>query len=115
MEEKKPKILVVDDEEIIRKTFVRILKTEGYDFLEASTIKQAEELIVKEHPDVTLLDVRLPDGSGLELLEKVKTSGIDSEVVIITAYGSVEMAVEAVKKGAFDFRTKPIDPMEKLF
>ncbi len=108
------RVLIVDDEDFIRKSFVRILKRDEYEILEAGSLEEAKNVFVRENPDVVLLDVKLPDGDGIEFLERLKSSGSSAEVIIVTGYGTVEMAVEAVKKGAFDFLTKPIEPVEKL-
>ena len=102
-------MLVVDDEPGVRFGVREFLEANGYDVTEAANCLEAEETFRQSSPDAVLLDYRLPDGSALDLLKRFK--GIDSSVplVVLTAYGSIELAVEAVKEGAEHFLTKPVD------
>lgn len=102
-------VLVVDDEENARLFISEFLAKEGYDTLDAGTLKDAREKISQGDCDIILLDVQLPDGYGPHLLDEVSSLFNKPLIIIITAYGDIEMAVEAMKKGAHDFLTKPIE------
>jgi len=101
------KILVIDDEKLIRWTLEQHLVKEGYDVATAETAEQGLKQISEDPPDVVLLDNRLPEMSGLELLEKIKAQERGPIVIMITAYGMVETAVKAMKLGAYDYIGKP--------
>lgn len=100
-------ILIVDDEAFIRENVQRILSEDGYRVLEAANGQQAIELIASEEIDLTLLDLNLGPEDGLTLLNSLKELNPDLLVIIITGYGSVETAVDALKLGAFDYMKKP--------
>src|SRR6187397_2141177 len=104
----KATILVVDDEALIRWSLTERLRTEGYDVLEAETGKAALEKLA-EGVDLVLLDYRLPDTDGVSVLRKVKEFDQDILVILLTAYASVETAVEAMKLGAYHFANKPFN------
>jgi two-component system, NtrC family, response regulator AtoC len=101
-------ILVVDDEALIRWSLTERLKSEGYDLLEADTGRTAMEKIA-EGVDLVLLDYRLPDTDGVSILRKIKEFDQDILVILLTAYASVETAVEAMKLGAYHFANKPFN------
>ncbi len=101
-------ILVVDDEPLIRKSLYEILRIEGYNVHMAKSGEEALELIEKTTVDAVITDMKLPKISGLELLAEIKKHYPDIEVIIITGFGSIESAVEAMKKGAYDYITKPL-------
>lgn len=103
------KILVVDDEKSIRETLIEILEYEKYTVDQASDGKEAWTMLEKNSYDVVLCDIKMPKMDGLELLEKVMTEGRQVPFVMISAHGTIETAVEATKKGAFDFIQKPPD------
>jgi DNA-binding NtrC family response regulator len=103
------KVLIVDDEKSIRDTLREILEYEKHQVKEAADGKEAFEMLKKEQFDVALCDVKMPKMDGLELLEAVKVAGIDVVFIMISAHGTIETAVEATKKGAFDFIQKPPD------
>jgi len=105
----KPRILVVDDEEDIRKSLRMILEYEGYVCSAAATPQEGLELARKEDPDVILLDIKMPQMDGLEVLGRLKERGDRGEVVMISGHGTVATAVEATRKGAFDFLEKPLE------
>ncbi|MGB9893766.1 MAG: sigma-54-dependent transcriptional regulator, partial [Candidatus Saccharicenans sp.] len=109
LKERKQRILVVDDEENIRKTLKMILEYEGYTFFEAADGLEAREAL-DSHPeiDLVLLDIKLPDTDGLVLLAEIKKQPIAPEVIMISGHGTIPMAVEATKLGAFDFMEKPL-------
>jgi len=99
-------ILIIDDEQNLRQVMSRVLELEGYVVWQASNIKQGLKIIEKEDIALVISDVRLPDGSGLDLLQKIKEMRPCTEVVVITAYGTISDGVRAIKAGAFDYITK---------
>ncbi|MGH9339234.1 MAG: sigma-54-dependent transcriptional regulator [Acidobacteriota bacterium] len=103
------KVLVVDDEPSIREVLEMRLQDWGYEVLLASEGTTAKEVVESDDPDIVLSDVVMPDLSGLELLRNLKGDKPDRPVILVTAHGSVDMAVEAMKQGAQDFITKPLD------
>ncbi len=102
-------ILIVDDEAMMRLTLTDRLRFWGHETDEAETGAEALEKIKAQHYDVVLLDLKLPDISGIDVLHKLRESGSDTEVVMLTAHGSVEAAIEAIKLGADEFLPKPTD------
>ncbi len=103
------KILVVDDEATMRDVLEMRLQQWGFEVLLAADAGAAEALVLRENPDLVLSDVVMPETSGLELLRKLKGEDPDRPVILLTAHGTVEMAVDAIKEGALDFLTKPIN------
>jgi DNA-binding NtrC family response regulator len=101
------KIIVVDDELIIRKTLEQQLRNKRYVVASASTIAECEAYLAKDQFDLVFLDVRLPDGDGTELLERIAEDPEKPLVVMMTGYGSVESAVKCMRLGAFDYVIKP--------
>lgn len=108
-------ILVVEDEESQRSLLAGLLKNEGYTVDEAADGGAAYDLLQKGIFEIVLLDYRLPDTDGLALLKKIKELNPSTEVVMITAFGSIENAVGALKAGASEYLTKPIDLDDLLF
>ncbi len=110
------KILVIDDEPILRDSLEVALKTSGYDVLTARTGEEGLERFQKENPDLVLLDHWLPGINGDEVLRKIKEGDTEIPIIIMTAQGSIEMAVNLMKMGAFDFLVKPfeLDQIEDL-
>jgi DNA-binding NtrC family response regulator len=104
-----PKILVIDDEAAIRGALKEILEYESYEVSEAEDGITGIKLAEKENFDLIFCDIKMPKMDGIEVLEKLKEKGIETPVVIITGHGTVETAVEALKKGAYDFIQKPLD------
>jgi len=105
----KSKILVVDDEENIRKSLKMILEYEGYDFLEAVDGEQALDVMEETVGlDLVLLDIKLPGKDGLEILQEMRKKPYSPEVIMISGHGTIQTAVEATKFGAFDFLEKPL-------
>lgn len=107
-------VLVVDDEFSIRKTLGMLLKSEGYRTLEAASLREAQEHIDRDTIDLVITDLRLGTDDGMDLLAWLQAKGGGVESVIMTAYGSIENAVKAMKLGAYDYLTKPINPDELL-
>ncbi|MGE5840960.1 MAG: sigma-54-dependent transcriptional regulator [Deltaproteobacteria bacterium] len=109
------KILVVDDEKLIRWTLEQHLVKEGYDVTTVESAEKGMELITEDPPDLVLLDNRLPEMSGLEMLEKLNVLERGLMVIMITAHGMVETAVKAMKLGAYDYISKPFNLDEITF
>jgi two-component system response regulator HydG len=109
-----PRVLVVDDEAGMRKSLAIMLRRDGYAVSEAVGGTEALEQIGREVFDLIVADLNMNDLSGLEVLRHVKQTNPDVEVIMMTAYGTIESAVEAMKLGAFDFITKPFQPEEIL-
>lgn len=105
-------VLIVDDDELISQQLKRELKRQFFEVRLASSGKEALEVFGKEAVDVMLLDVKLPDSSGLEILKQVKKSRPGCEVIVITGYGTQEIAVQALRRGAIDYIEKPIEMPE---
>src|ERR1700758_4356049 len=101
------RILVVEDEPNMRKLLVMNLRADGHSLLEAGSVREGLTALQSNDFDVILTDQRLPDGEGLEILAALSQWGSETSVVVLTAYGNVELAVETMRKGAFDFLTKP--------
>jgi len=101
-------ILIVDDDQDIRNILWNVLKDKGFAPVLAQNGKEALGKLREEPPDLVLLDMRLPDMHGLELLEKIRKQYTDIPVIIITAYGEIPQAVRAMKLGAYDYLAKPI-------
>ncbi|HXH18794.1 MAG TPA: sigma-54 dependent transcriptional regulator, partial [Chitinophagales bacterium] len=104
-----PKILIIDDEKAIRKTMREILEYESYTVEEAENGMDGLNKLRDEHYDIVLLDIKMPKMDGIEVLEEAQKIVPDTPVIMISGHGTVESAVEAVKKGAFDFISKPPD------
>lgn len=102
-------ILVVDDEPDLRTLYELTLLREGYEVVSAPDLTQAREWLAQQRFDMLITDMRLPDGLGLELLRELNAQQRSEKSIVITAYGSAENAVEALKTGAFDYLTKPVD------
>lgn len=108
------RILVVDDEEVIRDVLGTLLEREGYDVAVAATAGEALSLFEAEPYDLVLLDLMLPDRPGLELMRDIRRQDPDAVVVIVTAYSSIEGAIEAMRDGAFHYIPKPFQNQEVL-
>jgi len=104
---KKPRILVVDDEDIARRNLEHILGKEGYAVVTAAHGGEALERLSESDFDVVLTDLRMEKVDGIDLLERVRVRYPDTKVILITAYASIDTAIEAIKKGAFHYITKP--------
>src|SRR5262245_23320382 len=103
------RVLIIDDEKPHAEAVAESLARVGYECVIATSGKAGADKIDKEDFDVVLTDLRMQDLDGMELLRKAKKELPDAEVVLITGYGDVKTAVEAMKEGAFDYVTKPVD------
>jgi two-component system, NtrC family, response regulator PilR len=104
-----PRLLVVDDEPDLRTLYELTLMREGYDVESAGSVAEAWALLEQQRFELLITDMRLPDGNGLDLLARLEAAGRTEKAMVITAYGSPENAVEALKAGAYDYLTKPVD------
>jgi two-component system, NtrC family, nitrogen regulation response regulator NtrX len=103
----KSRILVIDDEAAIRDSLKMTLEYEGYEFLGAATGHEGLALVERESPDLVLLDVKMPGMDGLEVLDRIRAINDALPVVVVSGHGTISTAVDATKKGAFDFIEKP--------
>jgi DNA-binding NtrC family response regulator len=103
------KILVIDDEKAIRRSIKEILEFEKHEVEEAEDGQMGLNMLLKNHYDVVLSDIKMPKLDGLELLAKVMESNLDTSIIMMSGHGTIETAVDAVKKGAYDYLAKPID------
>ena len=104
------KILIVDDEPSNRKILAQELTHKGFIVDTAFGGKEALAKVTSSPPDLVILDYMMPDLSGLDVLKEIRKNGSDVPIIMITAYGSIERAVEVMKAGAYDFITRPFDP-----
>jgi DNA-binding NtrC family response regulator len=105
----KPKILLIDDEAATRFGFTRFLASAGFEVQEAEDISGADKLLSSQGFDAVILDIRLPDGSGLDLIERIRRESPEIAIIIITGSGDIPLAVDAMRRGADNFLTKPVD------
>jgi DNA-binding NtrC family response regulator len=104
-----PRILVVDDERMIRWSLRSAFEDAGAEVEEAATLAEARRQLQEAWPDLLVLDLKLPDGTGMDLLREVRSEDGDLPVLVITAFGSLKGAVEAIRAGAFDYVSKPFE------
>ena len=102
-------ILIIDDEEKLRSLLARIVKSEGFEVLEAPDLKSGFKKLEHNNIDVILCDVKLPDGNGVDFVQKIKTNFPLTEVILLTAFGKISDGVQAMKNGAFDYIVKGDD------
>ena len=108
------RILIVDDEEVLQDVLTSLLRQAGYETLSARTAKEARSILANEEIDLVLLDLMLPDGSGLDLLKDIREKDPEQVVIVITAFSSVEGAIQAMRDGAFHYIPKPFKNEEVL-
>jgi two-component system, NtrC family, response regulator HydG len=108
----KGRILIVDDELVVRDSLSKWFTSEGYTAKPASGAREALDLIQRADFDIALIDIKMPGMDGMELQSRLKEADPDLTVVIMTGYASVDTAVQALKQGAYDYITKPVDPDE---
>ncbi|MBK7311246.1 MAG: sigma-54-dependent Fis family transcriptional regulator [Sphingobacteriaceae bacterium] len=103
------KVLIIDDEKAIRRSIREILEFEKYEIEEAEDGAQGLEMALKNNYDIVLSDIKMPKLDGIELLQKLIDAKCESALIIMSGHGNIETAVDAVKKGAYDYLAKPID------
>jgi len=108
-------ILVVDDQRVILEFLKKILEKENYQVLTAETGEEALDLHSRYHPDLTLLDIRLPDKSGIDILKAIRKKRPEAVVITMTAHSGIQGAIEAIREGAYDYLSKPIEVDSLLF
>lgn len=106
------KILIVDDEESVRDSLASWLEEEGFLVFVAETAEEAAQILARQDIDLVLLDIRLPGMNGLEFQKQIHTNNPDIAIIIMTAFASVDSAIESLKRGAYDYIVKPFDPDE---
>src|SRR5262245_25083842 len=104
-----PDILLVEDKESLRRVLRLTLENAGYSVNEAADAREAIQQISLNRHRVVLTDLRMPNGSGLDVLRAAKSADVDVPVIVMTAFGSIDEAVQAMKDGAHDFLQKPVD------
>ncbi len=104
------KILVIDDEAIVRTSCERTLVPEGYDVRLATNGRDGISFMEKEQFSLVLLDLKMPDMDGIEVLHKINTAWPETKVIMVTGYSTVETAVQALRLGAYNFIEKPFTP-----
>ena len=102
----KSSVLIIDDEENLRKLLARVVELEGYSVTQVASVKEAMKILSRETLQVVISDVKLPDGNGVDFAAKIKKEFPGVEVIVLTAYGTIEDGVKAIKNGAFDYLTK---------
>src|SRR6476661_3553185 len=108
----KGRILVVDDELVVRDSLGKWFTSEGYTARPASGAREALEVIQQMQFDIALIDIKMPGMDGMELQSRLREADPELTVIIMTGYASVDTAVQALKRGAYDYITKPVDPDE---
>ncbi|HEX6143097.1 MAG TPA: ActR/PrrA/RegA family redox response regulator transcription factor [Geminicoccaceae bacterium] len=103
------KLLLVDDDAPLRRSLARALERRGFEVLAAEGGSDARDLAVEHKPDFAVLDLRLAEGSGLDLVGRLRELRPDMRIVIVTGYGNIATAVAAIKAGAVDYLAKPVD------
>jgi DNA-binding NtrC family response regulator len=104
------KIIVLEDDQVVRKSLEQQLRYKRYDVASATTLAEVQELLTKDNFDLLIMDVRLPDGLSTDLLKQLQSRPVKPLVVMISGFGTVDLAVECMSNGAFTFLTKPFSP-----
>ena len=102
------RILIAEDERVLRESLAELLAEEGYEVLQAANGREVQQLILSEPVDLVLTDIRMPEMDGMTLLGYLKQAMAETPVILITAYGTVQSAVAAMRAGAYDYLLKPI-------
>ena len=103
------KLLLVDDDAPLRRSLARAMERRGFEVLAAEGLGDARDLALEQKPDFAVLDLRLAEGSGLDLVASLRELKPDMRIVIVTGYGNIATAVAAIKAGAVDYLAKPVD------
>lgn len=110
----KPSLLIVEDDELLRSRLARAFEQRGLEVHQAGDVAQAVVAIENEAPEMVVVDLRMPGGGGLDLIPRIKAADAQTRVVVLTGYGSIATALEAVRRGADHYLTKPADADEIL-
>ncbi|MCL5935238.1 MAG: sigma-54 dependent transcriptional regulator [Firmicutes bacterium] len=108
------KVLIVDDEEGVCELLVDVLEDAGFETVVAYNARDALKILENETPDTILLDIRLPDADGIQVMEEIKKVGVHVPVILMTAFGTTEIAIQAMRQGAHDYLNKPLNLDELL-
>src|SRR5487761_1587841 len=108
------RILVVDDHAAIRALLKNLLEEDGFQVMEAQTGRQALTCIEQQRPDLVLMDVKLPDITGIDVLQQLKTRGAQVNVILMTAYGTSNLVIRGTELGAVDYLPKPFQDLDNL-
>ena len=114
LDQPRPTVLVVDDEQLIRWSLAEELRSAGFEPMQAGSLEEARAARETSSPDLYIFDIRLPDGSGIDLLSEVRADDADTPVVMITGHGNVSTAVEVTRLGATEYIPKPFDLREMM-
>jgi two-component system response regulator RegA len=109
-----PSILIVDDDEVLRERLATAIRARGYEVRTAGSADEAMREVAKDSPEMAVLDLKMPGGSGLDLLKELRRVDPHTRVLMLTGYGSIATAVEAVREGAVGYLPKPADADEIL-
>ncbi|MEF2145960.1 MAG: response regulator [Desulfovibrionaceae bacterium] len=109
-EQSRPKVLLVDDEDRFRETMIKILRFKGMEAQGASTAHEAIEAACREHFDAVLLDMRIGEDSGLDVLRALREKGIETEIIVLTGHARPELPAELAGQGVSDYLLKPVEP-----
>jgi two-component system response regulator RegA len=109
-----PRILCVDDDQIFRTRLVRALTQRGYEVYQAANAEEGMVLAKRHQPERAIVDMRMPGMGGLDLIDELARIDPDIDIIVLTGYGSIPTAVEAVRRGARDYLTKPVDTEQIL-
>jgi two-component system response regulator RegA len=104
-----PLMLIVEDDEALRRRLARAMAERGFDVAEAGSVPEAERRIADDPPEFAVLDLRIPGGYGLDLIATLKAADPNTRIVVLTGYGSIATAIDAVRRGAVHYLTKPVD------
>ncbi|HEV7216653.1 MAG TPA: response regulator, partial [Chloroflexota bacterium] len=110
----KQRILVVDDHAAIRALLKNLLEEDGFQVMEAQTGRQALTCIEQQRPELVLMDVKLPDITGIDVLQQLKTRGAQVNVILMTAYGTSNLVIRGTELGAVDYLPKPFQDLDNL-
>ena len=102
-------LLIVDDDNPLRERLARAMEKKGFQVSQAEGVKKGIQMVQESCPGFAVVDLRLGDGNGLEVVKEIKKLGPDSRVIMLTGYGNIPTAVAAVKDGAIDYLSKPAD------
>lgn len=105
----RPLMLIVEDDRTLRARLAAAMQARGFDVVEAGTVAEAESRIASDPPEFAVLDLRLSGGYGLDLIAALKAADANTRIVVLTGYGSIATAVDAVRRGATQYLTKPAD------
>ena len=103
------KLLLVDDDAPLRRSLARALERRGFEVLAAEGVPEARDLAIEHKPEFAVVDLRLAEGSGLDLVASLRDARAEMRIVIVTGYGNIATAVAAIKAGAVDYLAKPVD------